>query len=372
MVRSSTTDVGLDTSKSSIQVAMLLPGADKAAEWELMNEPRAVRLLAKRLKREAVGDLRVCYEAGPCGYALQRQLREMDVNAIVVAPSLIPVKPGERVKTNRRDAAKLAVMLRAGALTEVHPPTLEEESVRDLCRCRDDIRQDIMRARHRLGKMLLRRGMIYPGKAWTQAHRRWLRGLAFEHEAARSAFDDYMRAIEHLEERLRAVESAIEATSEREPYREPVAWLRCFRGIDTMTAMSVVAELHDFGRFQAARELMSYLGLVPSENSTGDRQRRGPITKTGNKHARRLLIEASWHYRHKPGVGRKLRERRQGQPGWVIALADRAHSSRRVRELAHHLESRLAFRRIRSLRSDTHSPPGRFDSPSARGRDRRA
>lgn len=326
MMRGSTTDVGLDTSKSSIQVAMLLPGSEKAVEWELANEPRAVRRMAKRLKREGVGELRVCYEAGPCGYALQRQLREMGVNAIVVAPSLIPVKPGERVKTNRRDAAKLAVMLRAAALTEVHPPTLEEESVRDLCRCRDDIREDMMRARHRLMKMLLRRGVIYPGKAWTEVHRRWLRGLAFEHATARAAFDDYVRAIEHLEERLAAVGSAIEAASQSEPYREPVAWLRCFRGIDTVTAMSVVAELHDFGRFQSARELMSYLGLVPSENSTGDRQRRGPITKTGNKHARRLLIEASWHYRHKPAVGRRLRQRREGQPGWVIALADRAQA----------------------------------------------
>lgn len=326
MTRGSTTDVGLDTSKSSIQVAMLLPGSEKAVEWELANEPRAVRRMAKRLRREAVGDLRVCYEAGPCGYALQRQLRELGVNAIVVAPSLIPVKPGERVKTNRRDAAKLAVMLRAGALTEVHPPTLEEESVRDLCRCRDDIREDMMRARHRLMKMLLRRGMVYAGRAWTEMHRRWLRSLAFEHETARAAFDDYVRAIELLEERLSAVGSAIQAASQREPYREPVAWLRCFRGIDTVTAMSVVAELHDFGRFQSARELMSYLGLVPSENSTGDRQRRGPITKTGNKHARRLLIEASWHYRHKPAVGQKLRQRREGQPGWVIALADRAQA----------------------------------------------
>lgn len=327
MMRGSTTDVGMDTSKSSIQVAMLLPESEKAVEWELVNEPRAVRRMAKRLKREAVGELRVCYEAGPCGYALQRQLRELGVNAIVVAPSLIPMKPGERVKTNRRDAVKLAVMLRAAALTEVHPPTLEEESVRDLCRCRDDIREDMMRARHRLMKMLLRRGVIYPSKgAWTEAHRRWLRSLAFEHEAARATFDDYVRAIEHLEERLATVESAIESTSQREPYREPVAWLRCFRGIDTVTALSVVAELHDFGRFQSARELMSYLGLVPSENSTGDRQRRGPITKTGNKHARRLLIEASWHYRHKPAVGRKLGQRREGQPGWVIALADRAQA----------------------------------------------
>lgn len=271
MVERNTTEVGLDTSKSSIQVAMLLPGGEKAVEWEIANEPRAVRRMAKRLKREAVGELRVCYEgyeAGPCGYALQRQLRELEVNAMVVAPSLIPVKPGERVKTNRRDAVKLAVMLRAAALTEVHPPTLEEESVRDLCRCRDDIREDMMRARHRLTKILLRRGLVYAGRAWTEMHRRWLRSVAFEHEAARAAFEDYLRAIEHLEERLSAVESAIDAASRREPYREPVSWLRCFREIDTVTAMSVVAELHDFGRFQSARELMSYLGLVPSENST--------------------------------------------------------------------------------------------------------
>ena len=324
MVGGSTTYVGLDTSKSSIQVAMLTPGSEKATEWEIVNEPRAVRRLAKRLKREATGELRVCYEAGPCGYALQRQLRELGVECIVVAPSLIPVKPGERIKTNRRDAVKLAVMMRAAALTEVHPPSLEAESVRDLCRCRDDLRQDSMRARHRLLKMLLRRGMVYPGKAWTDAHRRWLRGVRFEHAAARAAFDDYLRAIEHLEERLETIEQAIQVASRTEPYLEPVGWLRCFRGIDTVTAMSVVAELHDFGRFQSARELMSYLGLVPSENSTGDRHRRGPITRTGNKHARRLLIEASWHYRHKPAVGAKLRKRREGQPGWVIAIADRA------------------------------------------------
>jgi len=326
MVDRNTTDVGLDTSKNSIQVAMLLPGSEKPVEWEIANDPRSVRRMAKRLKREAVGELRVCYEAGPCGYALQRQLRELDVDAIVVAPSLIAVKPGERVKTNRRDAMKLAKALRAEDLTEVRPPTLEQESVRDLCRCRDDIRQDMMRARHRLMKMLLRRGLVCAGRAWTDPHRRWLRNLSFEHETARAAFDDYMQAIEHLEERLCAVDIAIEAVSRRDPYREPVAWLRCFRGIDTVTAMSIVAELHDFSRFQSARELMSYLGLVPSENSTGDRHRRGPITKTGNKHARRLLIEASWHYRHKPAVGQKLRKRREGQPGWVIAIADRAQA----------------------------------------------
>jgi transposase len=182
----STTDAGLDTSKKSIQVAMLLPGRREPVEWELANEPAAVKRLAKRLSREAVGELRVCYEAGPCGYTLQRQLRAAGVDSIVVAPSLVPVKPGERIKTNRRDARKLAQALRAEGLTEVHPPTPEEEAVRDLSRCREDARKDLLRARHRLGKMLLRRGLVHCCKGWTQAHRRWLRSLSFEHEADRA------------------------------------------------------------------------------------------------------------------------------------------------------------------------------------------
>jgi transposase len=324
MVMGSTTDVGLDTSKKSIQVAMLLPGRREAVEWELANEPTAVKRLAKRLMREAVGELRVCYEAGPCGYTLQRQLRAAGVDSMVIAPSLVPAKPGERIKTNRRDARKLAQMLRADALTEVHPPTLEEEAVRDLSRCREDAREDLLRARHRLGKMLLRRGLVHSGKAWTEVHRQWLRSLSFEHEADRAVFDDYVRAIEHLEERLGGLQEKLVALSEKEPYREPVGWLRCFRGIDTLTAMTLVAELHDFRRFQSPRALMSFLGLVPSENSTGEKHRRGPITKAGNTHARRALIETSWHYRHPPGLSKNLRKRREGQPGWVIALADRA------------------------------------------------
>ena len=320
----STTDVGMDTSKKSIQVAMLLPGRREAVEWELVNEPQAVKRLAKRLLREALGTLRVCYEAGPCGYTLQRQLRAAGVESIVVAPSLVPAKPGERIKTNRRDARNLAQMLRADALTEVHPPTLEEEAVRDLSRCREDAREDLLRARHRLGKMLLRRGLVHSGRAWTEAHRRWLRCLSFEHEADRAVFDDYLRAIEHLEERLRGLEEKLVALSEKEPYREPVGWLRCFRGIATVTAMTLVAELHDFRRFESPRALMAFLGLVPSENSTGEKHRRGAITRAGNTHARRVLIEASWHYRHRPGVSKQLRKRREGQPGWVIAVADRA------------------------------------------------
>ncbi len=324
MMMRSTTDVGLDTSKKSIQVAMLVAGRREAVEWEIANEAAAVKRLARRLLRETVGELRVCYEAGPCGYTLQRQLRAAGVEAIVVAPSLVPVKPGERIKTNRRDARKLAQALRADGLTEVHPPTLEEEAVRDLSRCREDAREDLLRARHRLGKMLLRRGLVYGAKAWTDAHRRWLRSLASSTRRIAPCFGDYLQGIEHLEERLRALEEKLVALSEKEPYREPVGWLRCFRGIDTVTAMTLVSELHDFGRFESPRALMAYLGLVPSENSTGEKHRRGAITKAGNRHVRRVLVEASWHYRHRPAVGRRLRKRREGQPGWVIAVADRA------------------------------------------------
>jgi len=305
---------------------MLRPGCQEPVEWETANEARAIRRLAKRLKRDAVGTLQVCYEAGPCGYTLQRQLGEAGVACMVVAPSLVPVKPGERIKTNRRDARKLAQMLRAGALTEVHPPTPEEEAVRDLCRCREDAKEDLLRARHRLAKMVLRRGFSYEGKAWTRGHQQWLRGLTFEHEADRVVFGDYLYAIEQLEERCRGLEEKLVVLSQQDPYLQPIGWLRCFRGIDTVTAMTVMAEIHDFGRFESPRDLMGYLGLVPSEHSTGDSHRRGSITKTGNSHARRVLIEAAWHCRHRPAVSANLRKRRTGQPGWVIGIADRAQA----------------------------------------------
>jgi len=321
--KSDSTFVGLDTSKQTIQVAMLLPDGCWD-EWQERTDSRSVKRLTRRLQHRAVGELAVCYEAGPCGYALQRQLTGAGVDCTVVAPSLIPVKPGDRVKTDRRDARHLAQCLRAGTLTAVRPPTPAEEAVRDLCRCRDAARVDRERARHRLGKFLLRRGLHYPGRAWTQAHRRWLRQLAFEHAMDRVVFADYLRAVELVEERLADLERQLVAVSQTEPYREPVGWLRCYRGIDTVTAMGIVSELHGFPRFTSPRALMAYLGLVPSESSSGERTRRGGITKTGNRHVRRLLIEAAWPARHRPAVSKALRARREGQPGWVIALADRA------------------------------------------------
>jgi len=324
-MREASTDVGMDVHKKDIVVAMLLPAAREVETWAVANEPRAVRRLARKLKREAPGIIRSVYEAGPCGYVLKRQLEAEGVPCEVVAPSLIPSAPGDRVKTDRRDAKKLAEMLRAGLLTEVHPPTQEDEAVRDLCRCREDVKQDLSRCRQRLGKFLLRKGLRYgAGRAWTERHRRWLWSLELEQRAAQATLEEYLLGIEQLETRLQELDATIGEIACAEVYRERVGWLRCFRGIDTLTAMMILAELHDFRRFTSARQLMSYLGLVPSERSSGESTRRGGITKAGNAHLRRVLVETAWHYRHKPAVGVTLRKRRQGQPAQIIAIADRA------------------------------------------------
>jgi transposase len=256
----------LDSHKESIQVAMLLPGETKPVEWQAANDAATVSRMVKKVRRQAPGEARFCYEAGPCGYALQRWIRALGVTCVVVAPSLIPRKSGERIKTDRRDARKLAELYRACLLAEVHPPTEADEAVRDLCRAREDAHDDLIRNRHRVTKLLLRRG-----HSWA----------------------------------------------------EPVGAPRCFRGIDTITAMTIVAELHSFMRFHSPRGLMAYLGLVPSEHSSGGKRRQGGLTLAGNSHVRRLLIESAWHYRHRPSVA-NLARRRRGQPPRVIALADKA------------------------------------------------
>jgi transposase len=329
------TYVGIDAHKKDLFVAMLTGHEKTPVAWTVPNEPNAVKRLVRKLEREAAGSVRCCYEAGPCGYALQRRMTTARVSCQVIAPALIPRKPGDRIKTNRRDARKLAELLRAGLLTEVHPPTPEEEAVRDLCRARDDAREDLQRARHRLGKLLLRRGLHFSGRNWTRGHRQWIASLAWAQPAERVVVDDYQLAIDHLESRLSELDARLREIAASAPYREPVAWLRCFRGIDTLTAIMIVAELHDFRRFQSARALMAYVGLVPGEDSSGEKHRRGRITRTGNALVRRLLVEVAWHYQHRPGVGVALRRRRKGQPRHVIAIADKAQQRlcRRFRQL---------------------------------------
>ena len=318
--------VGMDAHKDSIMVAALVPDRLEPVEWTESTTPEAIRRLGRRLQRVAPGEVRCCYEAGPTGYGLQRMLEATGVICEVVAPSLTPVKPGCRIKTDRRDARKLAELLRADVLTQVHPPNEADEALRDLCRCRDDVRVDLLRARHRLSKFLLRRHCIYRDTKhhWGTRHWAWLMQLRFGDPVSQATFDSYMLAVQQLEERQRQLDLQLEQYGSQDPYREPVGWLRCFKGIDTVTAVCLIAELHDFRRFRSARELSSYVGLVPSENSTGQRERRGSITKTGNRHVRRLLVEVAWHHRHRPMISAPLRKRREGQPARVLAIADRA------------------------------------------------
>jgi transposase len=221
------TYVGIDAHKRELHVAMLIGAAATPVAWTVENEPKAIDRLHRKLERHAPGAVRVCYEAGPCGYALQRQLTKGRVSCVVIAPALMPRKPGDRVKTDRRDARKLAELFRAGLLTAVRPPTPAEEAVRDLARARDDARDDVQRARHRLGKLLLRRGLHYPGRNWTKAHRQWIKTINWEHVAERTVADDYLLAIEQVESRLVELDAQLAETAQTEPYREPVGWLRC-------------------------------------------------------------------------------------------------------------------------------------------------
>lgn len=321
------THVGLDAHARSIHVAMVSAGSERVdEEWQIAHDERSLRRLAKRLHDVSPAGVRAVYEAGPCGYALKRKLDALGIACDVVAPSLIPVKPGERVKTDRRDARKLALLSRGGMLTVVHPPSEADEALRDLLRAREDARNDLMAARHRIGKMVLRLGLRFTGTKnnWTLKHRAWLKGLRFAERHTQQAFDNYLLAIEQAEERLRELDAHIAEAAKDKSRAKQVGWLRCLRGIDTVTAMTILAELHDFRRFTNPRELMAYLGLTPSEHSSASRVKRGSLTKTGNGHVRRALIEAAWNYRHRPAVSYELRERRKGQPPAVIAIADRA------------------------------------------------
>jgi transposase len=239
---------------------------------------------------------------------------------------LTPRKPGDRIKTDRRDAAKLVRLFRAGELPPIHVPDEAAEAVRDLLRCREDVQEDLLRWRHRLVKFLARHGRVYrDGRHWTQRHWTWLRSQRFTLPVLERTYEEYRFTVEQLLARRAELEHEIVALAETEPYRERVGWLRCFRGIDTLLAMGLLTEIGAFHRFPHPRELMAYLGLVPSEDSSGDRERRGRITKAGNTHARRLLVEAAWHDRGPSGcpprLGAALARRSQGQPQAVLAQA---------------------------------------------------
>jgi transposase len=312
----------LDVHKRSI-VCASCPDDPRAGELELQEIPNSERALRRLVKRLGGPEgLVLCYEAGPCGYDPYRFFTELGVACDIVAPSLTPRQPGARVKTDRRDAKKLLVLHRAGALSFVAPPTPEQEGLRDLVRCRDDLRDARMRARHRVSKQLLRHGRRFEGrKSWTKAHQAWVARQRLDDRNAQRALCHMLAHLESLDAQLAALDLELEAIARTEPWSDPVRWLTCFRGIATLSALSLLAEIGDFRRFHSPRELMAFLGLTPSEHSSGEERHRGQITKTGNRHARRLLVEAAWRYQHRPRLAARVRAQQELVPPAVLQRA---------------------------------------------------
>jgi transposase len=292
--------VALDVHKLSIVAATLPPTGDRPEVMRIETTEKAIRRFIARLG--GPGGLAVCYEAGPGGFALWRLLTGMGVACDIVAPSLVPVRAGDRVKTDRRDAKKLVALHRGGLLRYVQPPTAETEGLRDLVRCRDDLRCARTAARHRVAKQLLRHGRVYRDgvKAWTLRHRAWVTRQRLDDPLAHLALEQMLTHLDGIDRQLAALDTQLERIADDQRWAWQVERLRAFRGISTLTALGLIAEIGDFARFRHPRELASWLGITPSEYSSGDQQHRGHITKAGNHHARRLLIEAAWHYRHAP------------------------------------------------------------------------
>lgn len=333
--------VGLDVHATKIVAAVLDAETAELQFFRVGGDVKEAAGLCAGLPRP----VRAAYEAGPTGYGLARELERRGVGCVVAAPSKIPRGSGDRVKTDRRDAELLVRLLLAGELHPVRVPGPEEEALRDLVRAREAIRVDLMRARHRLSKLLLRHGIRFDdGRAWTDRHRAWLASVDLGWPAAQTTLADCAGAIDVLVHRRDQIEREITARLPDSPWQVQVGRLRCLRGIDTLTAAGLCAEIGDFERFARAEQLMSYVGLVPSENSTGEQRRLGAITKTGSGHARRLLVEGAWHYRRKPRVGKALAARQEGQPAEAVAVAWSAQQ--RLHRTWNRLEARAKRRTI--------------------------
>lgn len=341
--------VGMDVHQESIRLAVITGSGDGAGGGEIVLEDtvvssnESVRRVFKKLKKK-FGTIECCYEASSCGFVLQRLLNEMKIKCFVVAPSMIPKIPGDRVKTDRRDARKLATLFWNDQLTFVHIPTHEEESVRTLVRCRESTMEDLKRTKIRFGCFLKSLGFVYrDGKYWTKSHLAWLKRIKLE-GCKQTVFEKHLRTLEFHTDELKALDEKIKEIAESSEYKQMVERLCCLKGVQTLTAMVLIVEIGDFSRFPNARALMSYLGVTPSENSSGNSIRRGGITKAGNKRVRRILVQSAWNYRRTPHACQALKRRRKGQPTWVVSHCQKAQKrlNKRFRELDMRKDSRIS------------------------------
>jgi transposase len=329
VMKKATRYLGLDVHADTIAVAVAEPGRDGEVRslGTIPNRPESVRKLVDKLKPTST--IQCCYEAGPTGYALYWQLQKLGVECTVVAPTLVPVKPGDRVKTDRRDALKLARCFRAGDLTAVWVPDPAHEALRDLVRARESAKKDQLRARHRLSKLLLRHGRAAGerGKTpWGTLHMEWLRSVQFEHSAQQATMVDYLAEVVHHGERIVRLEAAIDDAVAAAPaeLREVIAGLQALRGVAKIASTTLAVEIGNFTRFAKAPQLMAFAGVIPSEHSSGSSRRQGALTKSGNAHVRRVLFESAWCYRHRPGKGRALAERQRNVAEPIKELAWKA------------------------------------------------
>jgi transposase len=316
--------VGLDVHKETIEISVFLNwGQTPEFEKTVINDHSKIVQQLKKLQRQ--GMVKVCYEAGCMGYTLQRILCEAGIDCRVVSPGKIPRKPTDWIKTDRRDARHLAKCLRSGEAEGIYIPTPQDEATRDYLRARDDLKLDLKRAKQQLLKFLLRHGFQYDTNSyWTKKHRVWMQGLKFTEPLQHEAFQVYYTRICEIEERMMVMEARIIEIAESDHYRTSVGLLRCLKGVDYLIALAMVCEVGDFRRFKNAGAFMAYLGLIPREYSSGEKRKQGGITKSGNGHLRRLLVEASWHYRYQSAPSRRLTTRRVGQDTKTIAYADKA------------------------------------------------
>lgn len=312
--------LAMDVHKSTISTGVLEPGSSSPLVDKISTDDESVRRLIARFPEP--GRVWACYEAGPTGYELARVLRSAGMRCEVIAPSLIPSRPGDRVKTDARDARNLALLFRAGQLSSVRVPTVAEEAVRDLCRARADMVIDQTRARHRLGKFLLRHGRVWrDGSNWTLKHQLWIRAQRFDDPALTATFGHYQATLTAREAAVDAIDADLAQWFTRAPFADPVARLAAYRGITELGALTLASEVCDWHRFPTASMFMGFCGLVPSEHSSGQRTQRGGITHAGNTHVRTQLVESAWAYKSRPAAGAVLKARQEGLDPAVVARA---------------------------------------------------